>query len=64
MGLAWKKTGASKRDPELKLENYFTPYQGQDFTYTPHSKDAVLALVKPCPRPPRKPFRIQDHVDL
>jgi len=64
VGLAWKKTSASKRDPELKLENYFTLYLGQDFTYTPQSKEAVLELVKPCQRPPKKPFRIQDHVDL
>ena len=64
VGLTWKKTSASKRDPELKLENYMSLYQGQDFTYTPQSKDAVLELVKPCQRPPRKPLRIPDHVML
>jgi len=64
VGLTWKKTSAPKRDPELKPENYMAPYQGQDFIYRPQSKDAVLELVKPCQRPPRKPLRIPDHVML
>ena len=37
--------GCKRKDPELRLEDYFTPYQGTDVFYTPQDKFAILDLV-------------------
>ena len=53
----------AKKDPELALEDYFTPYQGKDVCYTPASKRAVLDMVTGGKRAKMKStrYRIQDE---
>jgi len=43
--LAPTNPGCKRKDPELRLEDYFTPYQGTDVFYTPQDKFAILDLV-------------------
>ena len=64
--LALRTVPAAKKDTVLRLEDYFTPYQGTDVTYAPHDKFSVLDLVTS--RPNRKNtanrYKIQDEIDL
>ena len=68
-----RPAGCNRKDPELRLEDYFTPYQGTDVFYTPKDKFAILDLVSSSSAGGEKKkrgghhmegYKIQDVLDL
>ena len=62
--LAANYSGAKAKVPELKLENYFTPYQGVDVCYEPSKKTLQKLLSDVKAEPSLRRFRIQDEIDI